>query len=100
MSDPVIEDIQKRLTTVENEIRELKKILKDARILWEGDSMTDLPTHIHIFKELRFPNKNAIIRMLWHFIEDHRTEITLEEFIKAISWATTTTNAVKSLRKE
>jgi thioredoxin-related protein len=54
--------------------------------------MTDLATHIKIFKELRYiPNYN-FIKMLWHIATEHGEETTLEDFIKAISPATTTTD--------
>jgi len=59
--------------------------------------MTDLQTHINIFKELYIPSKVAVIRMLWDFIEDHKNEISKEDFIKAISQKTTT-DVVQPLR--
>lgn len=48
--------------------------------------MTTLNEHIAIFQNLRiYPNKNAIIRMIWHVANEHGHEITCEDFIKAIT---------------
>jgi len=46
----------------------------------------ELKEHIEIFKKLRiYPNRNAIIRMIWHIANEHAEETTCEDFIKAIS---------------
>jgi hypothetical protein len=58
--------------------------------------MTDLQTHINIFKGLGFvKHRNAIIRMVWQIATDHGKEISCEDFIKAL---TTTTNPVEPIR--
>lgn len=63
--------------------------------------MTDLQTHMQIFKGLGFvKHRNAIIRMIWQVATEHASEITLEDFIKAISSTPTTTDAVQPVKKE
>ena len=62
--------------------------------------MTDLATHIQIFKALGYiQNRNALIRIVWHIATEHGHVITMEDFIKAIS-SPTPTNIVEPLKKE
>ena len=52
----------------------------------KAKQMTDLETHINIFKALGYiPNRNALIRIVWHIATEHGHVITLEDFINAIS---------------
>ena len=61
--------------------------------------MTDLETHINIFKALGFiANRNALIRIVWHIALEHGEEISMEDFINAISKPTTKT--VEHIKKE
>jgi UV DNA damage repair endonuclease len=61
--------------------------------------MADLQTHIQIFKALPIPNKRVFIKLIWHIATEHGKEISLDDFIKAISYLPPT-NAVQPLRKE
>ncbi len=50
-------------------------------------NMTDLPTHIQICKALKKERvlNNQSVRIIWHIVECHAQETTMEDFIKAIS---------------
>jgi len=43
-----------------------------------------LKEHIEIFKQIRFPGKANIIRMIWHIASEHNEEIACEDFIQAV----------------
>jgi hypothetical protein len=63
--------------------------------------MTDLQTHIDIFKGLGFiKHRNALIRMVFHIAREHPEIKDAEDFIKQISEKTTTTNPVEPIKKE
>jgi hypothetical protein len=63
--------------------------------------MTDLETHIHIFKALGYiKNRNALIRIVWHIATEHGLETSCEDFIKAISTPTTTTKIVEPIKEK
>jgi len=62
--------------------------------------MTDLETHINIFKALGYiQNRNALIRIVWHIATEHGNVITMEEFINAISQKPTT-NIVEPIKEK
>jgi hypothetical protein len=62
--------------------------------------MTDLQSHINIFKALGFiEHRNNLIRIVWHIATEHAEETSLEDFIKAISLATTT-NTVEPIKEK
>jgi len=64
--------------------------------------MTDLQTHIQICIAMKRERllSNQQIRVVWHIASEHGDEITLEDFIKAISPHTTTTNTIQPIKKE
>jgi hypothetical protein len=70
---------------------------KKANPTLGGLLMTTLNEHIQIFQKLKiYPNKNAIIKMIWHIANDHSKEISCEDFIKAIN---TPTNAIQPIAR-
>jgi hypothetical protein len=67
----------------------------------EGFTMTDLASHIQICVAMKKERllSNQMVRIIWHIANEHAEETTLEDFIKAISPATTT-NSVERIKKE
>jgi len=64
--------------------------------------MTDLASHIQVCIAMKKERmlSNIMVRIIWHIAAEHGEEITLEDFVKAISERPTTTNIVEPLKKE
>jgi hypothetical protein len=61
--------------------------------------LTDLETHIQIFKSLGFiKHRNALIRMIFHIAREHPEIKDPEDFIKQISQKTINSNPVEPLK--
>ena len=62
----------------------------------------ELKEHIDLMRRLKLFQlgwRNAI-RTIWHIASEHGKEISVEDFITAISTPTTTTKPVEPLKKE
>ena len=61
----------------------------------------DLPSHIKVCIAMKKERllSNQMVRIIWHIANEHAEETTLEDFIKAISPATTT-KTEETLKKE